>query len=1022
MPRISGTQPLQIRANKNEVKGRDFFTLKGKSQRLYLEKIDVLEAKNVTNLPSSFYKNAVKGSNRNAIPTAFFSTALGLGLLANLPSRHAAAPLSANNALSKPPDRMLKNRDRLTSMHLPQSLPDCMQKPSSQPSRFTQKSTLSAKVFPQFIPSLSSSKTQRGYHHVPKTLPAKPLNADTVVASATESVPPNYGEVINRRDVQRGRAKRQQQERDAKASRNQGDEHYWSPLDALTTPVPPLALEQTRNVTAPDAEHRWEKPLKKVICYLQSRRNLQNTPPAGYPSLVANRLDTAKLVHLKDGYQKVEPVRSDEALLEWANDLLNPTAANYSLSAARRFVRDEALLYYVKSKTIDWDLNAANENFDAVFIAAHHQHNALFTPEWVVKFYAAQFKKPQRQLIEPFKTREQAGGLTPYYAQFNDYLAHHAADDAATLVAQTVILQQISPLDLERCYVALFSLRVGELETVLLPQSAHKAEQTRYGPFIYILKGDSGRIYAASLWGPALVVADVSELFTPEVIETISALKQGKHIASATLSSSAIVAKLWPNFTDNAVPKKPIMARFTHQVEFDITTPTLTDCLVRIQHQAINMYIDAWRDSNLNKTTLENILSMVPFFDVIQRKFHDPAYHPTLKELAFDLIDLGITLFTLGIPLMKLGLSGVKAGLLALKAGRAAGLMGAILRNFVLKALQPAVKNMAKITAREIACFIVPPLDLARLLRKPVRAVGRKIHKAASNQLIRKPLIRKQLTRRCRRAIGGACLPFTQSVNGLDINEWEKLLTKLVTTPVIWHGTIFNRQYRHSYIKAFRQLSIEQQRAIRDWSFMPKQKRYNNYPRKNSSPEGMGNVNFQLNEELVKTFPDATMLRRAGDLRTALRLLPDLPARQRLIRIVDIPFDNIQRFRAGDIVSNYPTFMSASAEGRLLNIALHRGALFNPQWINNPDSVIAVYIISGKHAKPLMLRVASQVKLESEYLFEQKSFFRIEAITSLWQTYPGRSPKEIYFIKMEEIPYHRILNVKNIFTGDKVSF
>lgn len=819
MPRISGTQPLQIRANKNEVKGRDFFTLKGKSQRLYLEKIDVLEAKNVANSPSSLYKNAVKGSDKNTIPTAFFSTALGLGLLANLPSRHAAAPLSAKNALSKPPDRTLKNRDRLTSIHLPQSLPDCMQKPSSQPSRFTQKSTLSARIFPPLMPSLSSSKTQRGYNHAPKTLPAKPPDADTVFASTTESVPPNYGEVVNRRDVQRGRTKRQQQERDAKASRNQGDEHYWPPLDALPTPVPAVEREQMRNVTAPGAEPRWEKPLKMVIGYLQNPRNLQNTPPAGYPSLVANRLDTAKFYYIKDrhskavhskavhptdSHQNVEPVRSDEALIEWANQLLDPAAANYSLSAAHRFIRDETLLYYVKSKTTEWDLNAASDTFDADFLATHRQHNSLNIPEAAVQFYAAQFKKPQRKPAEPFKTRDQAGGLTPYYAQFTDYLAHHAADDAATLVAKTVIFQQISQLDLERHYVALFSLRIGEVETVLLPQTAFKKEQTNYGPFIYILQAGSGKSYAASLWGPALVVADVSALFTPEIIETIKKVEDGKHIPAATLESDAVLAKLWPTFIEGTASKKPVMARFDREIEFNITTPTLNDCLVRIQHQAINTYVDGWRDSNLNKTTLESVLSIVPFFDVIQRKLHDPDYHPTLKELAFDVIDLGITLVMLGIPLMKLSLSGVKAGLLALKAGRAAGLMGAILRNFVLKAIQPTVNKMAKITALEIAGFVVPPVDLARLLRKPLRAVGRKIHKAAKNQTIR-----RQLTRRCRRAIGGACLPFTQSVNGFDLNEWEKLLTKLVSTPVTWHGTIFNRQYRHSYIKAFHQLNIE---------------------------------------------------------------------------------------------------------------------------------------------------------------------------------------------------------------------
>ncbi|WAT00626.1 hypothetical protein [Rouxiella chamberiensis] len=187
-----------------------------------------------------------------------------------------------------------------------------------------------------------------------------------------------------------------------------------------------------------------------------------------------------------------------------------------------------------------------------------------------------------------------------------------------------------------------------------------------------------------------------------------------------------------------------------------------------------------------------------------------------------------------------------------------------------------------------------------------------------------------------------------------------------------------------------------------------------------SWPAGTSNKNFELNNALLSHHPRADMLLAANNLSSALKGLPEMLEAQSLVRVVDIGEENMRLFRAGDVVSNYPAFMSASSKGKLVNVALSRGFMFFPKWLKHPNAAIAIYHITSRKGKPLIKRLTTQVGMEGEYLFDQKSFFRVQAVTSLYLRSRIRTKKQVFFIKLEEIAYDNTLKVKNIFSGNQI--
>lgn len=779
--------------------------------------------------------------------------------------------------------------------------------------------------------------------------------------------------------------------------------HNWLKKPENTKTRTGLLREQYIRTQSENYQH-WLLPTRNVIAYLRSHL------PRGYLTLTDTRLHTARLF---PGMPKNDSL-SDEQLFTQANRLLDPLDTHYSITLAMKFTQYEALLYYISSHAITWDFDLTADDIEHQFLTAHIHHNYIFEPKRVIDFYNAQFHVAQRQPAEEFKNRNQLG-LEKYYAQFNDYLKNHASDDAAKIVEQTAILMNISQLDLARQFTPLFSLRLGYYQSELLPQTAQRVETFKPGGFIYIVQGDSGKRYATSTWGSLFVVAEVSELFTPDKVIRISTLPDGRIVDQ--LTAKALLTALWPNGGDFIATKPMIVAKYSYSIPLEAVTFSLRDALIKLQHEVIKNYVDVWRNQHLDKRTTEKILSFVPFFEVIQRKINDPHYSPSLKDLAFDLFDMSLTLLSLGIPLIKLGVSGMKSALIAMKTGRAAGLTGVMLRQAILAAVKPTLKKMAAVSTKEIASFVVPPVDLFRMLRKPAMKGVRKLHN----------LNKVKTLRRCARAPDKTCISRIESSDALsigsDYEHWDKLVSQLYNTPSRWQGTGIPHQYRHQYIKAFKELSDEQKEALRGWSWTPWQKPYRSYPEKKTPLQGGSNNNFNLNEALWGSHPLSEEMKLAAKyLNSALEHLPDMLGSQSLIRVVDISEDSILRFHAGDIVTNYPAFMSASSQGKLANLALARGYLFDAKMLNQDGAVLAVYHISAQKAKPLIKGITTQAESESEYLFKPKSFFSIQAISQVTPVQNTiRTRKTIYFIKLEEVRQAEEGIVKNIHSGNRVT-
>ncbi len=618
--------------------------------------------------------------------------------------------------------------------------------------------------------------------------------------SRQENAGKNGRRKITRREQQPteyNRTQTRRTERDAKSARNAGNVQFWLPLQqSVSTTAPRLLVEnrkfgdgkpekatshvehmqqkeyrrwlklyqnvqtalkfesieqlyqrwlkKTENVTTTtgllrvqyirlQAENyrHWLWPTRNVITYLQSH------PSHGYLTLVDTRLRAARLF---PGLSENDSL-SDEQLFTSINQMLNPLEPRYSPTLAIKFVQYEALIYYISAKAVIWDFDLTASDIEYQFLAAHITHNQIFEPKNVISFYNAQFRVAQRQPAGEFKNRNQLG-LEAYYAQFNHYLKNYASDDAAKIVEQTAVLMNISQLDLERQFTPLFSLRLGYYQSELLPQTAQRTETFKPGGFIYILQGNSGKCYAASTWGSLFVVAEVSELFTPDKVIRISALPDGRIVNQ--LTAKVLLTALWPNGGDFIAMKPMIIAKYSNSIFLDGAASSLRDGLIKLQHEVIKNYVDVWRDQHLDKTTTERILSFVPFFEVIQRKINDPQYSPSLKDLAFDLFDVSLMLLSLGVPLIKLGVGGIKAALMAIKAGRAAGLTGIMLRQVIWNAIKPTLKKMATITVKEISGFMIPPVDLFTVLRKPMIKKLGKVNKT-------------KLRVRCIRAPDGLC-------------------------------------------------------------------------------------------------------------------------------------------------------------------------------------------------------------------------------------------------------------------------
>ncbi len=993
MPGIKSVQHIPTSYTKSEIKGRDFYTQAGKSERIYLE-----GSKNVSHQLSS-----LKSRPDRQPKGLFLAAAVGISALATVSRVKADSKIASIEVKSFADNKSLSRP--VQSAFSPQASPHVLQKQHSIKQR-DKKIRSSPNATQNIQPVTLSDFNVQGYLSRASNSRGKNVCSDVKNNNHTQIRHEKNNAVKTQRiyckNVERKRAKIQQLDRDVKNKKNEGDEQYWQPISNMTTP--PVNTTPILNFTQQlEKTKHWIEPMHQIIRYLKEN------PLSSYLSLASNRLMAGRIAYSKSEYESLK----DESLFSHVNQLLDGKSEYYTSSLATKFIRYESSLYYIQARIIEWGLDPSQEDFEHQFLAAHATRQRIFNAESILKFYKMQFRPLQRKTPEPFSTRSGIGDLKKYYEQFNVYLRDSASDDAANTVKQITAMQGISQLDLERVYHPLFSLRIGYYKTI--PKEPVNWRTFVGGKHIYFLRGDSGKIYAASSWEPLFMAADVSELVSEQHIASIQGLRNDETFLDSMLDVQALINLLWLG-TEKSIPANQwVIKKYSQSININMKAPTLNDAFITLQHDALIAIVVAFREDNLNKTIAEKVLSLVPFFDVIQRSVNDPHYSPTFSDLLGDIIDLGLTLIMLGIPLYKLGSSGIKVALSAMRTARLHGLAGALLRQAIFNAIKPTLSKMAKLTAKEVACFIIPPLDLMRMLNRLLKNPLRKV-------ILKRPRSKKLIGKtRCRRAIGGACDTFTLFFDKkFNSPEWEEFITQIILNPVKWKGTKPSVFYRLDYLKNFSLLPNNYKEALRGWTYVKGQKPYKDSPLLNWA-QGKSDNNFKLNQALFSGKPSDEMRRIAHDLSEALDALPKMGNRQQLIRVVDAPEAAMLKFSPGDIVSNYPAFMSASSSGKLANIALNQGFMFVRKWRDMPGAAIVVFKINGKSSKPFVNGVTTQFRMEGEYLFNRKSFFQIDAITPVKFSNPTRIDKPIFFIKLNEVSYDNSLKIKNIFTAEALN-
>lgn len=142
---------------------------------------------------------------------------------------------------------------------------------------------------------------------------------------------------------------------------------------------------------------------------------------------------------------------------------------------------------------------------------------------------------------------------------------------------------------------------------------------------------------------------------------------------------------------------------------------------------------------------------------------------------------------------------------------------------------------------------------------------------------------------------------------------------------------------------------------------------------------------------------------RVHELDNALAKLPS--CRGQLIRVVEhgneTPPPRGKKIQVGDVVTNYPCFMSASSTTDYASVALE-GTLGRAD-----TDTIAIYIITCPpdvaSAVPLVDGILSQAQ-ENEYLFPRHACFRVKGISSAMPDKPSPESLNRICVMLEQVP------------------
>jgi len=220
---------------------------------------------------------------------------------------------------------------------------------------------------------------------------------------------------------------------------------------------------------------------------------------------------------------------------------------------------------------------------------------------------------------------------------------------------------------------------------------------------------------------------------------------------------------------------------------------------------------------------------------------------------------------------------------------------------------------------------------------------------------------------------------------------------------------------RVHFKEVFSSLTSDEKHAVRSWTALEDEGSEHEF----SDAPGVyyESVNYELNQYLYRGEALSEELEKAHtNLSSALKKLPKFKGH--LLRINGyhnnefLPWGEV--IFPGDIVTNYPAYMSASDANK------YAKQVFNDSEYDN----YAMYYFSDAHsATPLLNGIASRADNEREFLFSPLSFFQVEniAIAKPAERASDYAPGRIS-VCLKEIHFRKNILARNIHTGQSMSF
>lgn len=216
-------------------------------------------------------------------------------------------------------------------------------------------------------------------------------------------------------------------------------------------------------------------------------------------------------------------------------------------------------------------------------------------------------------------------------------------------------------------------------------------------------------------------------------------------------------------------------------------------------------------------------------------------------------------------------------------------------------------------------------------------------------------------------------------------------------------------QYEH----AFARLRDNEKLVVREWAAIEGESlRLSDGTRSPST-----GFNFDINRQLAAGGPFAQSEQaQISSLSEAIMKLPALQGDT--LRVVEHserqPSPWVSKIGVGDIVSNYPCFMSASTSDAYAKGTLIDGDLLDP---DNTNTLVFYRIKGASNGCPLLKGVASPAD-EQEVLYPRNSCFKVLGIAVASSEEHVEGGLKRIGVMLQSMPYH--CQAKNLFTGEHV--